>query len=148
MDQGCRRCIEPRHMERRGPQGETADRMHALEGRSPGGATASGQDTTGGSDQGMASPGEPGNVGEPRGALASTRWRRADQCGKDSRRWEEALASQASLASARDTKQDERYKVLGEAREHRTPPRWARGSLRGPESRGPGARGAWAGRRA
>jgi len=39
--------------------------MHALEGSSPGCATASVQDTTGVCDQGMESQGELGNVGEP-----------------------------------------------------------------------------------
>ena len=79
-------------------------------------------------------------------SLERSRWRRAGQRGKDSRRWEEALASQARLAGARDPKQDERYTVSGEAREPRTPPRGALGRLSGPESRWPGPRGAWSGR--
>jgi len=80
----------------------------------------------------MESQGEPGNVGEPMVSLERIRWRSADRCGKDSRRWEEALASQASLSWARDTKKDERYKVSGEERENRTTPRRATGSLSGP----------------
>src|SRR5437867_11433450 len=78
-------------------------------------------------------------------SLERIRWRSADRCGKDSRRGEEALTSQASRAGARDTKQDERSKVSGEEREHRTTPRRATGSLSGPESRGPGALGCWEG---
>ena len=65
-------------------------------------------------------------------SVERSRWRRAGQRGKASRRWEEAHASQASRAGARDTKPDERYTVVGEEREHRTPPRWAMGSLSGP----------------
>jgi hypothetical protein len=64
-------------------------------------------------------------------SLEKIRCRSADRCGKDSWRWEEARTSQASLAGARDTKQDERSKVLGEEREHCTTPRQAIGSLRG-----------------
>jgi len=79
-------------------------------------------------------------------SLERIRWRSADRCGKDSRRGEEALTSQASRAGARDTKQDERSKVSGEEREHRTTPRRATGSLSGPEYRGPGALGCWSGR--
>jgi len=85
-------------------------------------------------------------VGEPRVAVEKIRRRSADHRGKASRRWEEARASQARRACARDTKQEERYKVAGQDREHRTPPRWASGRLSGPASRGPGARGSWSGR--
>src|SRR5438128_1283052 len=79
-------------------------------------------------------------------SLEKIRGRSAARCGKDSRRWEEALTSQASRAGARDPKKDERYKGSGEERENRTPPRRATGSLSGPEYRGPGALCFWAGR--
>lgn len=79
-------------------------------------------------------------------ALSRTRWRRADRRGKDARRWEEALASQARCAGARDIKKDERDKVSGEERENRTTPRRAIGRLSGPSYRGPGARHSWSGR--
>ena len=65
-------------------------------------------------------------------SVEKIRCRSADRRGKDSRRWEEARTSQASLAGARDTKQDEHYKVSGEERENRTTPRRATGSLSGP----------------
>jgi hypothetical protein len=67
------------------------------------------------------------------------RCRSADRRGKDSRRWEEALASHASLSWERDTKPEERGKVSGEEREHRTTPRRAIGSLSGPWYRWLGA---------
>jgi hypothetical protein len=65
-------------------------------------------------------------------SLCRIRCRRADRLGKDSRRWEEALASQASLSWERDTKKEEGGKVSGEERENRTTPRRTIGSLRGP----------------
>src|SRR5437660_3556528 len=79
-------------------------------------------------------------------SLEKIRGRSAARCGKDSRRWEEALTAQGSRAGARDPKKDERYKGSGEEREHRTTPRRATGSLSGPEYRGPGALGFWSGR--
>jgi len=39
-------------------------------------------------------------------SLEKIRWRSADRRGKDARRWEEALASQASLSGARDTQKE------------------------------------------
>jgi hypothetical protein len=49
------------------------------EGRSPGGATASVQDTPGVSDQGREAGGYPGNVGEPRVSWCNIRCRSADR---------------------------------------------------------------------
>ncbi len=67
---------------------------------------------------------------------------------KDSRRWEEAHASQTSLfAKKRVTKKEERgTKVSGEDRENRTNPRRAFGSLSGSLYRGLGASSSWSGR--
>jgi len=79
-------------------------------------------------------------------SLGTIRRRSAAQGGKDARRGEEASASHMSLARARDTKPEARRKGAGQAREHRTPPRWAIGRLRGAEYRRPGARNSWSGR--
>ena len=79
-------------------------------------------------------------------ALENIRGRSAARCGQDARRWAAARPSPARLAGARDTQQDERYKVAGQEREPCTPPRRAPGRLRGPESRGLGASGFSAGR--
>lgn len=79
-------------------------------------------------------------------SLGHSRRRSADRRGEDSRRGEEASASHPSLAQARDTKPEACPKASGQEREHRTPPRWAIGSLSGAEYRRLGAVRFWSGR--
>jgi len=95
-----------------------ADGVQGPAGSRPGRDQARVQDTTGVRERGMHAEGCLGNWGEPMVSLENIRGRSADRCGQDSRRWEEARPSQASLAGARDTQRDERYKVSGEAREN------------------------------
>jgi len=64
-------------------------------------------------------------------SLGQIRRRSADRRGEDSRCGEEASASPTSRARARDTKPEAHPKASGKEREHRTPPRWAIGSLSG-----------------
>jgi hypothetical protein len=64
-------------------------------------------------------------------SVGNIRPRSADHRGEDSRRGAEASAAHTSLAQARDTQPEARPQASGKEREHRTPPRWATGSLRG-----------------
>lgn len=116
------------------------------EGRSPGGAKARVQDTTGGCERGLLAPGGLGHVGEPMVALGQSRRRRAARRGADARRGEEASASHTRLVPARATPPEACPKGSGQAREHRTPPRGALGSRRGASYRRPGAGRSWSGR--
>jgi hypothetical protein len=90
--------------------------------------------------------GDSGTWVSPLVSWGHIRRRRADRRGKDSRRGEEASAAHTSLARPRDTQPETRPKASGKEREHRTPPSWASGSLRGAASRRLGAVGSWSGR--